>query len=122
MFRHPLAGCQLVKGSIEPGESPAEAALRELYEEAGIAGAHLVVDLGLWAANEELQVWSFHLCESVQPLPNAWSHRCADGGGHVFEFFWHPLADEPPDCWPVFVRAVHAVRARLGARASTVVI
>ena len=38
-FEHPLAGLQLVKGSVEPGESTALAAVRELMEEAG-CGAH----------------------------------------------------------------------------------
>ena len=33
-FEHPEAGVQLVKGSIEPGENPRLAALRELAEEA----------------------------------------------------------------------------------------
>ena len=31
-FRHPLAGCQLVKGSLEPGERVVVGALRELAE------------------------------------------------------------------------------------------
>lgn len=35
-FEHPLAGLQLVKGSVEPGESTDMAAVRELMEEAGI--------------------------------------------------------------------------------------
>jgi 8-oxo-dGTP pyrophosphatase MutT (NUDIX family) len=45
-FRHPLAGCQLVKGSIE-NEEPSAAAVRELYEEAGVR-ALADSDLGLW--------------------------------------------------------------------------
>lgn len=113
MFRHPRAGCQLVKGSIEPGEAPPETALRELFEEAGIADAHISDDLGLWDANAWAQVWSFQRCEPAQPLPELWSHYCADGGGHVFEFFWHPLAEDPTDAFPVFVRAVQFIRARL---------
>lgn len=43
-FEHPLAGFQLVKGSVEPGESTDLAAVRELKEEAGIqstVGRHL---------------------------------------------------------------------------------
>lgn len=35
-FRHPIAGCQLVKGSIEAGEDAGRAALRELCQDAGI--------------------------------------------------------------------------------------
>ncbi|MHC8286071.1 NUDIX domain-containing protein [Pseudomonas sp. XS1P51] len=30
-FRHPLAGLQLVKGSVEPGELTGAAAVRELF-------------------------------------------------------------------------------------------
>jgi 8-oxo-dGTP pyrophosphatase MutT (NUDIX family) len=37
-FRHPKAGCQLVKGTIEPAESVRRAAERELQEESGIIG------------------------------------------------------------------------------------
>lgn len=37
VFSHPLAGTQLVKGSIEAGESSMEASERELMEEAGVA-------------------------------------------------------------------------------------
>lgn len=35
-FEHPLAGLQLVKGSVEAGESTCATAVRELMEEAGI--------------------------------------------------------------------------------------
>ena len=52
LFRHPLAGVQLVKGTIESGETPAEAALRELSEEAGIDDASIVSDLGCWNAGQ----------------------------------------------------------------------
>jgi 8-oxo-dGTP pyrophosphatase MutT (NUDIX family) len=31
-FEHPLAGWQLVKGTVEAGELPRDAAIRELYE------------------------------------------------------------------------------------------
>ena len=36
MFRHLLAGIQLVKGTVEPSENPADAARRELFEESGL--------------------------------------------------------------------------------------
>jgi 8-oxo-dGTP pyrophosphatase MutT (NUDIX family) len=113
MFRHPRAGCQLVKGSIEPGESAPDAALRELFEEAGITDARVIGDLGLWEAVAGEQVWSFQRCEPGAPLPDRWSHPCADDGGHIFELFWQPLAEDPRDAHPVFLNAVRAVRARL---------
>ncbi|MDR2306017.1 MAG: NUDIX domain-containing protein [Paucimonas sp.] len=46
LFRLPLAGTQLVKGTIEHGELPREAALRELTEKSGITAATVETDLG----------------------------------------------------------------------------
>ncbi|MGA0612033.1 NUDIX hydrolase [Caldimonas sp. KR1-144] len=115
-FRHPLAGLQLVKGSIEPGESPAHAALRELCEESGLVATHVSRDLGPWASGFDGQVWSFQRCEVSDPLADRWSHRTLDGGGLVFEFFWHPLHAEPDAAWhEVYRRAIAAVRHRLAA-------
>ncbi|TDP61460.1 NUDIX domain-containing protein [Roseateles toxinivorans] len=103
VFAHPGAGIQLVKGSIEPGEACAEAALRELWEEAGVAAATVTRDLGVWDSGFEGQVWSFSLCAPAAELPDAWEHHAADDGGHVFRFFWHPLATLPTSQWhPVF--------------------
>ena len=33
VFKHPIAGIQIVKGTVETNEELEEAALRELYEE-----------------------------------------------------------------------------------------
>ena len=59
LFRHPLAGVQLVKGSIEKGEAPGMAAVRELWEESGIRGALIKEDRGCRDAGHQGQVWSF---------------------------------------------------------------
>lgn len=107
LFRHPQAGVQLVKGSIEPGETPEIAALRELAEESGIQAATLKDHLGCWASGHLDQVWSFHLCQVHSALPEQWSHQTLDDHGHVFEFFWAPLDQLPyADCHPVFQRAL----------------
>jgi len=112
-FRHPSAGVQLVKGTIEPGETPQAAAVRELSEEAGINSAHSVRNLGLWDSGYQAQIWSFHEVSVVGGLPEAWSHYTADGGGHVFQFFWHSLDSEPSPEWhSVFVSALGFIRAR----------
>ena len=55
-FRHPIAGCQLVKGTIEAGESAAAAALRELFEESGVTSAAVVSDWGIWESGDENQI------------------------------------------------------------------
>ena len=74
-FRHPLAGCQLVKGSINVGETPAAAAIRELREESGVV-ATVAANLGEWQSDYENQIWSFHLCNPATTLPHTWTH-CA---------------------------------------------
>lgn len=113
-FAHPLAGLQLVKGSIEPGESPEAAALRELAEESGIDRARTVRNLGTWHSGYQGQVWSFYLCEVHHRLPERWTHHAADDGGHDFRFFWHPLADPGGEGWhEVFRGALAFIRKAL---------
>lgn len=114
LFEHPLAGIQLVKGSIEPGEAPAAAAMRELFEEAGLSAVAVVRDLGLWHSGYAGQVWSLQLCHTSQVLPETWVHYCADDGGHAFRFFWHPLHAIPPQaCHPLFERALRHIQTLL---------
>ena len=117
VFRHPLAGVQLVKGTLEPGEAIVAGALRELAEEAGlvegVAGALLCSSSAIVAG----QLWHFILAETPD-LPDCWAFETADDGGHRFEFSWWPLGAEPDGDWhPSFVRALHLVRDTLaGAR------
>lgn len=46
-FHHPSAGLQLPAGSIDPGEAPEVAALREAAEESGLTRLRLVQKLGV---------------------------------------------------------------------------
>lgn len=111
-FRHPLAGIQVVKGSIKPGEPYADAAVRELAEESGVKAATATQDLGTWASGFQHQVWSFQRCEAPGPLPATWTFETADDGGRVFDFFWHPLhRDLPSPCHWLF----QAAWRRIGA-------
>lgn len=111
-FRHPLAGCQLVKGTLEPGEGVEAGALRELAEEAGIVRASIVAVH--WSSSEiaEGQVW--HFVSLVVPgLADDFDHFCTDDGGHRFRFFWWRLGDLPGADWhAIFVRALDEIRAR----------
>ena len=47
VFRHPLNGVQLPAGTVELGESPEAAVMREAREETGLAGLRLVRPLGM---------------------------------------------------------------------------
>ncbi len=117
LFLHPLSGVQLVKGTIEQGETPNEAALRELAEESGIDVAMIKDDLGCWASGHLDQIWSFQLCQAQAALPEQWSHQTLDDHGHVFEFFWAPLDQLPyADCHPVFQRALAYLCETLAAK------
>lgn len=109
-FRHPTAGLQIVKGTIEPGESPDAAALRELAEESGVTDAHIVGELGRSSDIADGQEWVFYHCAAGEQ-PVRWIYAAPDDGGQVLSFFWHPLEDEPDEQWhPVFVRALAFIR------------
>ncbi len=113
VFRHPLAGVQLVKGTVEAGETIPAAALRELKEEAGIQAYRVMRNLGAWESGYEGQVWHFIECE-VGDLPNEWAHFTQDDGGHMFSFYWHPIAKQPCSEWhEVFVKAVQTIQKRI---------
>ena len=112
-FEHPLAGLQLVKGSVEPGEPTDVAAVRELFEEAGII-ATAKHALGEWRSTLTGHTWAFHECHVDQVLPETWAHFADDDGGHEFRFFWHPLMNEPSDSWhQIFKDALSLLRQTL---------
>jgi len=112
-FEHPLAGLQLVKGTIEQGETSAAAAVRELFEEAGIR-SRVVLDLGTWHYTGTGEIWMFHQCEATGELADHWVHYCQDDQGHRFRFFWHRLASQPDERWhKTFKDALHFLRSRL---------
>ena len=112
-FEHPLAGLQLVKGSVDPGESTDLAAVRELIEEAGIQSTARR-DLGEWHSIVTGHTWAFHECHVAQDLPDTWVHFAEDDGGHEFSFFWHPLMSEPSERWhQVFRDALSFLRTAL---------
>lgn len=113
-FRHPQAGVQLVKGTVEPGEDFRAAALRELAEESGITAATIRVDLGWWPSDVGAPVWSMHLCHVDQPLSESWVHHALEDTGMDFAFFWQHLASEDFAGWhPVHANAVRFVRRNL---------
>ena len=115
-FKHPLSGKQLVKDTIERGESPEEAALRELAEESGINKAYISKSLGIIKCSDYQQIWHFFLCES-EHLKEHWSFFTEDDGGLEFQFFWHPIDDPVNDGWhPKFLKALEHIKQQLIAK------
>jgi 8-oxo-dGTP pyrophosphatase MutT (NUDIX family) len=112
-FEHPLAGLQLVKGRVEPGETLRAAALRELQEESGLEDAGIAQDLGTLESGHRGHVWSLQLCTFPRRLPESWTHHCADDGGHEFRFFWHDVHQPAGERWrPQYRRALAVIRER----------
>ena len=106
-FKHPKAGTQLVKGTVEEDERPEKTALRELAEESGIDQAVVIQKIGQLGFQATKQHWHLFLCRPALALPEEWSFFTEDGGGQLFQFFWHPLATAPDASWhPHFRRAL----------------
>ncbi|MEE9387553.1 MAG: NUDIX domain-containing protein [Paracoccaceae bacterium] len=108
-FHHPKAGIQLVKGSIEPGESPEQAAMRELFEESG-----LQAQSAQWVTtvldSDPGPTWHLVKCE-IEDSKEKWEHACQDDGGQIFNFFWYQLAKQPDNQWlPIFHVVLSEIR------------
>ena len=116
-FRHPKAGTQLIKGTVEEDERPEAAVLRELAEESGIEQAIIVKKIGELGLQKTRQHWHLFLCQPVVAPQDEWSFFTEDGGGLVFQFFWHELEAEPDDSWHEnFLSALKFIRAWHRAR------
>jgi 8-oxo-dGTP pyrophosphatase MutT (NUDIX family) len=113
MFRHPLAGIQLVKGTVEPSENPTDAARRELFEESGIDTKQPLFFIGKNTRMVCGQIWYFYHLDLLCTR-NQWSHFAPDNGGIELQFFWHALLAPPPlDCGALYARVLNYARPLL---------
>lgn len=106
---HPEAGIQVPAGTMEAGEAPEDAVLREACEETGLAGLHVErylgrdrVDMRPWGKQEWHDRWFFllHLDAAPDALRETeWGHleKTPDDGGVPIAFLlrWTPLNDLP---------------------------
>jgi 8-oxo-dGTP diphosphatase len=96
------AGIQVPAGTIDPGESPADAAARELFEESGLRLAAdspppRLIRVYRWH-NEQTGRWNLrHVFVVHRDEPrDRWTHTITGGGEDrniVFCYRWIPLAD-----------------------------
>ncbi len=111
VFSHPAApeaGIQVPAGTVEPGERPETAVLREACEETGLSDLELSGFLGEqirpmadYGIHEDHHRYFFHLLHPSEPQ-TSWRHaemHPSDGtaGPIVFEFFWVDLSREIPE-------------------------
>lgn len=104
VFRHPNGTIQIPKGTLEKGESPEVAVLRELEEESGISAATLGLRVDLdrvaprgpaGAAPSEDQVWHVFTLRPAAEVPDSWQHRARgspEEEGLVFSCRWLRLS------------------------------
>lgn len=96
---------QIPGGTVEAGELPAQAALREAYEETGLSELQLVKCLGSFerdltdiGRDESIVAWFFHL-QTHEATPQSWRHfECDSSEGFApieFALSWVPLSDIP---------------------------
>ena len=98
-FSYEEVGLQVPAGSVHPGESEQEAALRELKEETGCNNFEIVSALGtatydMTPYREEIQERHFFLAKPTANLPERWQSREEHDGDQPptrFECFWIPL-------------------------------
>jgi 8-oxo-dGTP pyrophosphatase MutT (NUDIX family) len=98
----PEAGIQIPGGTIESGELPEDAVLREAVEETGLERLHLVSYLGSdeyhisSTDGDEIHLRHFYHMLCAQDTADTWQHYenyPSDGSPDpiLFEFYWLPL-------------------------------
>lgn len=110
-----VAGVQVPAGTIESGEHPADAAVREVWEETGIA-TRVVADLGVdhydvWPLKAEVHERHFFLLEPRdRDMPDRWTAGESDPSGAGPRQSW--------TCWWMPLRQAHVLSAGFGSRIS----
>lgn len=82
-------GYEVPKGAVEAGETPLQAAERELEEETGLSEAVLIGELGITWYGQEKQ--HFYLLEAADGLPSTFEHQVTGEGGDqgfCYQFLW----------------------------------
>lgn len=90
---YPDAGVQAPGGGVEAGETPAEGAAREVFEETGLSGLSGPVYLGsgvqVFEARRQMNHFFWH--EAPEETRDAWEHFAE--GQYIFLHRFAPLED-----------------------------
>ncbi|MGX1265465.1 8-oxo-dGTP pyrophosphatase MutT (NUDIX family) [Rossellomorea marisflavi] len=95
VFQHPIleAGIQIPKGTVEEGESPEAAVVREMIEETGLTewGKPVFIADDRWKADDgSIHHRHFYRLDQ-KDVPDQWQHAPSGGGeeeGLQFTLFW----------------------------------
>lgn len=122
---HPEAGIQVPAGTMQRGESPLDAALREAREETHLDALYPgrwlgrdVFDAHAIGRDELHDRWFWHLV-AESDVPESWRHGEAfasngQSGQIAFDFFWIDLRDRLPDLAADHDRFIPELREVLG--------
>lgn len=87
---YPEAGIQVPAGGVDPGETPAEAVVRETEEEAGLVLQNPVHLASYhWTRGEKSQVWHYFWLKAAPDTPDQWSHQVSSGSDDAGMIFFH---------------------------------
>ena len=101
----PEAGLQVPGGTIDEGEEPSRAAIREVEEETGLSGVEVVsclgnceVDMRRYGVEELQSAWYFHLA-CTQEAPASWYFHEAHSVKEPipFRLYWSALPYAGPE-------------------------
>jgi 8-oxo-dGTP pyrophosphatase MutT (NUDIX family) len=132
IFTHPQGTVQIPKGTVDPGESPREAVVRELEEESGLVAVSVVEPAHELARHvprgpqgvgaDEDQTWHLFRLRAVAGTPDTWRHEARgsdEEDGLVFDFAWVALAHAREALHPLYHAVVDVLleEERAGGRA-----